>query len=74
MVGLALSLTFGGLVILRLPQLPDLGMLSMRVPAAIFGVTFPLTSGLEWFYPGSLADSCYRYPGDGSLYSNGQAR
>jgi competence protein ComEC len=41
MVGLALSITFGGVVILHLPQLPDLGMLSMLVPAALFGITSP---------------------------------
>ena len=41
MVGFALSLTLGGVVILHLPQLPDLGMLSMFVPAAIFGISLP---------------------------------
>lgn len=41
MVGLALSITLGGVVILHLPQLPGLGMLSMLVPAAIFGITSP---------------------------------
>jgi len=39
MVGLALSITLGGVVILQLPQLPGLGMLSMLVPAALFGIT-----------------------------------
>ena len=52
MVELALSLTFGGVVILHLPQLPDLGMLSMLVPAAIFGVTFPRLRVLSGFFLG----------------------
>ena len=49
MVGLALSMTFGGVVILHLPHLPDLGMLSMLVPAAIFGCTSPRLRVLSGF-------------------------
>ncbi len=49
MVGLALSMTFGGVVILHLPQLPDLGVLSMLVPAAIFGFTSPRLRVLSGF-------------------------
>ena len=49
MVGLALSMTFGGVVILHLPQLPDLGMLSMLVPATIFGCTSPRLRVLSGF-------------------------
>ena len=49
MVGLALSMTFGGVVILHLPHLPDLGMLSMLVPAAIFGFTSPRLRVLSGF-------------------------
>jgi len=49
MVGLALSMTFGGVVILHLPQLPDLGMLSGLVPAAIFGLTLPRLRALSGF-------------------------
>jgi len=41
MPGLALTFTLGGVVILYLPQLPDLGLLSMLVPAALFGITSP---------------------------------
>lgn len=49
MVGLALSITLGGVVILHLPHLPDLGMLSMLVPAAIFGLTSPVLRPLSGF-------------------------
>ena len=49
MVGLALAMTLGGVVILHLPQLPGLGMLSMLVPAAIFGVTSPRLRLLSGF-------------------------
>ncbi len=49
MVWLALSMTLGGVVILHLPQLPNLGRLSMLVPAAIFGVTSPRLRVLSGF-------------------------
>ena len=49
MVGLALSITLGGVVILHLPQLPNLGMLSMLVPATIFGISSPRLRVLSGF-------------------------
>ncbi len=52
MVGLALSITVGGVVILHLPQLPDLGMLSILVPAALFGICLPRLRVLGGFVLG----------------------
>ena len=52
MVGLALSITLGGVVILHLPQLPALGMLSMLVPVALFGITMPGLRVLSGFVLG----------------------
>ena len=52
MVGFALSITLGCVVILRLPHIPDLGALSVLVPIAIFGITRPPLRHLSGFVLG----------------------